>query len=79
MNNKVTIDMEYLKEIMDFEARKTVGKIMKRFEILEEADLLKSEVKELIYESYRDTLDLIDAHTKGLNITQFNFTKPRED
>ena len=76
---KISIDEDYLKELTDFVSKSLVGKLLKRFEIIEDKNIIKVEAKELIYESFRDLRSLIDAHTKGLNITQFNFTKPRED
>jgi len=72
-NKKLAISEEYFQELLDFIGRSTVGKIMKRFEIIENKDILKIEIKELIYEEIRNLKNLILAHDKGLNITQFNF------
>ena len=71
---KLEISEEYLEELLNFIGRSMVGKIMKRFEIIENKDILKTEIKELIYEEIRNLKNLILAHDKGLNnMTQFNF------
>lgn len=77
---KLTIDSEYLQELIDFAGRSTVGKTLKRFEIVPDRDILKGLVKELIYEGFRNFKDLLEAHNKGLDITQFNMkTKKKKN
>lgn len=73
------IDSDYLKELLDYTGKSLVGKLLKRFEILENKDAIKAEAKELIYEEIRQLRDLVYAHNRGLNITQFRFSKPGED
>jgi hypothetical protein len=73
------IEADYLKELMDYSGKSLVGKILKRFEIIENRDIIKSDVKELVYEEIRQLRDLIVAHNRGLNITQFNFKIPTGD
>ena len=73
------LEEEYLKELMDYTGKSLVGKILKRFEIIENRDIIKSDIKELIYEEIRQLRDLIVAHNRGLNLTQFNFKKPTGD
>jgi hypothetical protein len=63
----------YLEQVLPHEASKLVGKCMKRFEILDSKDILKKEIKELIYESLRDLIQIIDAYEKGAESTYFNF------
>jgi hypothetical protein len=78
----------YLTEtIIPLQSSKLVGKSLKRFEILlpEKGEvyddnkikiilpLMKRELKELIYESYRDLLDIIEAYGKGIEITHMTF------
>lgn len=72
-NKKLEISEEYLSEILDFIGRSLVGKVMKRYEIIENRDVLKSELKELIYEEIRNLKNLILAHDRGLNMTAFKF------
>lgn len=73
------IDSEYLDELIDYVGRSAVGKILKRFEIIQDKDMLKASTKELIYESFRAFRDLLLAHNKGLQIHQFQLkTKPKE-
>jgi len=79
----------YLKELIDYCSSSLVGKVMKRFEVLDDTDpkkrdnreawfrqVIKREAKELIYEEFRQLRDLIIAHNKGLDITIFNFKRP---
>ena len=69
----LSVDEEYLKEISAHISKTLVGKICKRFEIIEDKSVLKDNVKELIYEEFRSFCKLIEAHDKGLNMTQFIF------
>ena len=71
MSKSLQISEEYLEELIDFCGRASCGKILKRFEIVPDRDILKGLVKELIYEGFRNFKDLLRAHNKGLNITQF--------
>ena len=73
------IEEDYLKELMDYAGKALVGKILKRFEIIESRDIVKSDAKELVYEEFRQLRDLIIAHNRGLNLTQFKFKKPTGD
>ena len=79
----------YLDQVLAFESSKLVGKCMKRFEIIAPEDdsnlvlqslikLLKKEMKELIYESFRDLLDIMKAYDKGLENSYFKFTSKKE-
>jgi len=77
-NKTLEISEEYLGELLDYIGRSTVGKIMKRFEIIDNRDILKTELKELIYEEIRNLKNLILAHDKGLHITQFILKTPKE-
>jgi cell division protein FtsB len=61
---------EILKHIVDTESKKTVGIAMKRFELAlkdkdslstQEVNDLKSQVKEVIYEAYRNLRDFIQT------------------
>ena len=78
-NKTLQINSEYLDELIDYVGRSAVGKILKRFEIIQNKDILKVSTKELIYESFRSFRDLLIAHNKGLQIHQFQIkTQPRE-
>jgi hypothetical protein len=63
--NKVLIDLDLLKYILDQEVKKIVGKCMKRFELSNNKDDIKLQVKELIYEHMRDIKDTITNTCKG--------------
>jgi len=71
---KLEIEAEYLKELLDYESRSLVGKIMKRHEILGSTDnKLKAFEKELVYEEFRQLFSLIVAAGKGSYKKVFNF------
>lgn len=70
---EIKIQEPYLKELIDYVSSSLVGKILKRFEILDNKDVIKKETKELVYEEFRQFRDLLIAHNKGLNITVFKF------
>jgi len=57
MENKILLDLDALKVILNQESKKIVGKIMKRFELSDDKEQIKKEVKELLYESFRDLND----------------------
>jgi len=56
-DNKIILDLNSLKFILESEAKKIVGKCMKRFELSDNKEQIKKEVKELLYESFRDLND----------------------
>ena len=55
----IKIKKEQFEDIIKTESMNTVGKCMKRFEISEDKNVIKSQVKELIYEAYRDLKKLL--------------------
>ena len=64
---------EYLLEVLEHESKSLVGKVCKRFEIIDNHSILKSEVKELIYEEMRHIRDLLLAGGRGLEQKIFTF------
>ncbi len=68
------ISEKYLDEIIDKSSRSLVGTVMKRFEIFKEKEEIKSSIKELIYEHYRNLKGLIQAFSTGVRFT----SKPKE-
>ena len=61
MDARLKITEETLNNIIDTEARKTVGIALKRFEIINDKEILKKELKEILYESFRNVRDTIKA------------------
>jgi hypothetical protein len=59
MENKVVLDLNLYKIILDQEAKKLTGRTMKRFEISKDLETIKKEVKELQYETFRDLYDML--------------------
>jgi len=68
------VSKEYLEDAVTQSARNLVGKIMKRFEILDDKEAIKKEVKELIYENYRDLTSILKAFSYGVK-----FITPKKD
>ena len=56
---RLKISEETLNGLIDQEARKMVGIALKRFELIEDKEILKKELKEIIYESFRNVRDMI--------------------
>ncbi|MHA1294646.1 MAG: hypothetical protein ACTSQJ_18575 [Promethearchaeota archaeon] len=56
---KIIIDEKLLSMIFEQEARVLVGKVCKRFEVHSELKEIKAAVKELLYETMRDTHRMI--------------------
>jgi hypothetical protein len=77
MNEELKISRRYLDELIDFESKKTVGKVMKRCETISDRETLKGQLKELVYESYRDFKDLFLAFQKGYEISVYKFTNKK--
>lgn len=73
---ELKMNHEYLLELLDYESKTLVGKICKRFEIIENKAILKSDIKELIYEEFRHVRDLLLAAGRGLE--QRVFIQKRE-
>jgi hypothetical protein len=69
----ITVTPEYLKQSIDFVSSSLVGKLLKRFEILEDKDAIKRVSKELIYEEFRHLRDILIAFDAGHEIAIFKF------
>lgn len=65
------IPINAFEDLLKFHSNKTVGKIMKRIEICDDKEAMKSQIKELLYEQYRDLGDLLFALNYGRSITTF--------
>lgn len=74
---ELKISQGYLNELFDFVSRRMCGKILKRFEIIENKEILKSNVKELIYEEMRDFKDLFLAYQHGYEVSIYKFTNKK--
>lgn len=69
---KLTIPTKALDELLNFHSSKTVGKVLKRLEISDNKEVIKTQIKEILYESHRDLRDLLIALNYGLEISIFN-------
>jgi hypothetical protein len=59
MENKIILDLSLFKIILDQEVKKLTGKTMKRFELSDDKESIKKEVKEIQYEWARDFYDIL--------------------
>jgi len=75
MENNVTLNLDLFKTILSQEARKTVGKCMKRFELSDDKEQIKNQIKELLYEEFRD---LESFFINGKLILDFQPKKSKE-
>jgi hypothetical protein len=71
--NKKTDLLDYLDKVLSFASSKLVGKVMKRIEIIDDTELLKKELKELIYEHAREISDIFAAYKDGYEMSFFVF------
>jgi len=74
MENKIVLDLNLFKIILDQEVRKLTGKTMKRFETSDDKETIKKEVKNIQYEWARDFYDML---LNGKVI--FEFTQKSEE
>ena len=72
MDNKISIDLDLLKILLDQHAKRLVGKVMKRFELSENKEEIKKQAKEIIYEEMRD---LNEFFCKGKLLLDFQNRK----
>lgn len=61
--------------LLEQETRKLVGKVCKRFEISDDKEQIKRDVKEIIYEWVRDFRDSLNAGKFVLKISTENQKK----
>ena len=73
MKEEYNVSEKYLDEIIEKSSRALVGMVCKRFEIFKNKEDIKSAIKELIYENYRNLKGLIKAFSTGVK-----FISPKE-
>lgn len=73
--DKFIISKQNLKTTCDTFAKTLVGQVMKRFELFDDKDIIKKEVKELIYENSRNLRGLLQAFSSGV---KFRTKQPKE-
>jgi len=73
MGKQIIIEENELEDILKLCSSKLMGKVMKRFEIVQDVNVLKLEVKELIYEGYRDFRDILLASNRGHSVSIYKF------
>ena len=75
MDNKIILDLNLFKVILDQEVKKLTGTTMKRFELSDNKDEIKKQVKEIQYEWARNFYDILYT---GKIIFEFNTSKEKE-
>jgi len=70
MMNSIQLTTEFFNNTIDITSRTTVGKILKRIDIFDDKEVLKKDVRELIYEEYRALKALFEAHSNGILSTR---------
>ena len=76
-NKEIKLNFEYLNQVLSFCGSSLTGKVMKRFEIIDDKSILKSECRELIYEEMRKIREILVGYAYGQELTIFKFTKPK--
>jgi len=71
--------LSYLNQVLSKEFPKLVGKLCKRFEILEDREALKKEIKELVYESAREITDIFEAYASGIEVSYFELRSKKSE
>lgn len=66
MDEHLEISEAYLDQALRNTASSLVGEVMKRFEILENKEDIKSDTKELIYEKFRELKSVLKAFNYGV-------------
>lgn len=72
---KVIIDLGLLKHILEEESKKLTGQSMKRFEISNNLNEVKNNIKELQYEWCRNLFDIIEYMTINETSIKIDYTK----
>lgn len=72
-NKEITIPEDQLKQIIDYTSSSLVGKILKRFEVLEDKNAIKASAKELVYEEFRNFKKILLAYQDGREFTAIQF------
>jgi hypothetical protein len=70
MDIKIILTEGLLNTIFDQESKKIVGKCMKRFELTDDKELIKREIKELLYECLRDIKDILLLNKESIKLTR---------
>ena len=68
--DKYVVSKKYLDDICSKWASALSGKMMKRFELTDDKELIKKEIKELLYENVRDLKLNIRAFSYGVKFTK---------
>lgn len=59
--NRISVDLDLFRTILEQESRKLVGKCMKRFENGDDKESIKKQIKELVYESFRQIIETLEV------------------
>jgi hypothetical protein len=76
---ELKLNVEYVRDLLDYLGRTFVRKAMKRFEVIEDRNVLKGEMKELIYEEIRNIRNLLIASGEDSKHTIWKFNNIEKD
>jgi len=67
-----------LQNILSDASRAAVGKVMKRIEISQNFNQSKAEIKEVIYEEFRNVKTQLECYSRGMRHYQVELLKPNQ-
>ena len=62
---EVRVNLDTVEELLIDESKRTVGEVMKRFELSTDLNFIKTQVKELLHERRRDVFQIIKSYAFG--------------
>jgi hypothetical protein len=79
MNKEVyIISKDYLEQLLESSGRTLVGMALQKFELSNSLPDIKLQVKETIYQEFRNIKKLLDAHQNGVEQSQWVFLAPKK-
>jgi hypothetical protein len=78
-NKNLNITLDHLEQILKDHSIATVGEAMKRFETISDRDILKQQIKELLYEKSRNLKSLLVAYGLGKEAIHLSVTKQSKE
>ena len=76
MEDIIILTKSDLTKILSDASRASVGKIMKRIEISQNLSQSKAEIKEVIYEEFRNVKTQLECYSKGIQNFDVQIQRP---
>jgi len=74
MGDDFVVSESFVDEAVSRSSKALVGMVMKRFELCDNKETIKKEVKELIYENYRELKENLKSFNCGVRF----YTRPKQ-